>query len=183
MVWDPTGTCRIPGWAICRQPGELREILARAGPQLPLRAIYQPQEGGRVAHFEAVAWMCIRRKNLILAVDEVDELCNVHTWKIDKEYWRTHHGAVPALQHIVEWGRHVPMGMVCTSRNPSAVRRAITRNAYEIDVFQDGEPADLEYFRKRFGAETEQTIRTLPQYHYAEYIEGRPLQIRKSVKA
>jgi hypothetical protein len=157
--------------------------MAAAGPHGAFKARYQPLSGSLVGHWEAVGWLCIRRKNLVVGVDEIDSLCNAHTWKVDKEYWRTHPGAVPALQHIVEWGRHEPMGMICAARDPASVKRAITRNSHEVDLFRDQEPNDLDYFKKRMGENVAELVKTLPKFHYLAYIEGDPLTIRKSQNA
>jgi hypothetical protein len=130
-----------------------------------------------------MAWLVIWRKRTLFVVDEVSQLCSPNGWTVDPIYWRQHPSDTPALDHIVNYGRHVPMAMVCTSRRPASIHRDITANSKEIDCFVSAEPNDAFYFEKFIGKDAASRLQTMPKWSYLAYSEGQPPEIRKSKKA
>lgn len=163
------GNIALP-FDVCAQPSQLRDAMAEAGSSGPLRVLYRPQTGEPIAHWEAVGALAMLRRRVVLAIDEVDMLCSPWSWKRG-DFWRNRKGT-PALQALVNWGRHKQTAMLITARNPSAVHRDLTRNAREWVLFRDSEPNDLEYFASCFGAASVALLGQLRPYQYVRQIKG-----------
>lgn len=156
---------------VVTQPGQLKAIIARAGKRGDFHVVYQPQGGDLVEHWEQVAWMAIHRGHLILLADEVDGICSAGSAKdASSPYWKTARRR-PALDHIVNYGRHVPMAFVGISRAPQDVWRRLRGQSGRMLVFSMDDDLELEAIRSRLGRHTEQ-LPGLKEYHYLDWHDG-----------
>ena len=68
-------------------------------------------------------------------------------------------------------GRHYGVELIGVTQRPRGFGRGITAMAKEFFIFSTREPDDLKYFSDRLGSEVVESIQTLPQYHYLEYLD------------
>lgn len=120
MVWDPVACCGDLGFPVVHQPGQLRELMAQAGPEGQLRVVYQPTAGDVVEHWEYVGWLCCAAQNLILLADEIDKVCTPGVPTIHSPYWKGNTRG-PVLKEIVDYGRHRRIAMIAIARAPQSV--------------------------------------------------------------
>jgi hypothetical protein len=156
------------GYTIVSQPGQLRAAIAAAGKGGTLQVCYQPRGGDLVAHWEHVGWMCIYAENLILIADEVDGICSSGAAKNARsEYWRSTN-RMPALDHIVNYGRHCHLAFVGIARAPQDVWRRLTGQCSRMIVFRMNEQTELDAVG-RLGS----NVRLLPSLGEYEYLDWR----------
>jgi hypothetical protein len=133
--------------------------------------VYQPEGGDLVEHWEAVAWMAIHAGHLILLADEVDGICSAGSSKdASSPYWKTAQRR-PALDHIVNYGRHVPMAFVGISRAPQDVWRRLRGQSGRMLVFSMDDDLELDAIRSRLGRYTDQ-LPALKEYTYLDWYDG-----------
>jgi hypothetical protein len=170
----------LPGWQVISQPGQVRELMARAGERGALRIIYRPEDGDPVAHWECVGSLAYERGRMVIAIDEVDMFCSPWSWKMG-EFWKRRSGT-PALQKIVNWGRNRQLSMIVSARNPSAVHRDLTRNAWEWCLFADREPNDRAYFEASFSRLAVDMLDRLKRHQWVEQTKATDPAIRGPLK-
>jgi len=153
------------------QPGQLREILARAGRKGAFCVIYQPRGGDLVEHWEHVGWMCIKAGNLILMADEIDQVCSSGSAKnAASPYWKKFQ-RMPALETIVQYGRHSHVAFIGVARAPQDVWRRLTGQSERMLVFRMSERLELDAVRGRMGSETDR-LPALGEYQYLDWHDG-----------
>ncbi len=156
------------GWNIVRQPGDLRNRLLAAGPDGPVHVVYQPIGGDPVEHWEHMAWLCLMAENLIIVADEVDMICSAGSPASARSpYWKKYQ-RMPALQKIVQYGRHSKVAFLATARRPQDVWRGLTGQAGRIVVFKMNERLELDAVRDRLGSDTDRLPNLLP-YTYLDW--------------
>jgi hypothetical protein len=160
--------CGDLGFPIVHQPGELRAALARAGKRGPVHIVYQPTGGDIVEHWENAAWLCIHAGNLILIGDEIDGICEPGSpKKYGSEYWKKS-SRIAALDHIVNYGRHVPLAFVGISRAPQDTWRRLRGQSERMLVFKMDDDLEMDALRSRLGRHTDQ-LPALGRYKYLDW--------------
>lgn len=160
--------CSDLKFQIVSQPGALRKILAGAGKKGVIHVVYQPKGGDLVEHWEHVAWMCIAAANLILMCDEVDSICSSGSAKdSNSDYWKKFKRK-PALDHIVNFGRHAPVAFLGISRAPQDVWRRLRGQSERMLVFSMDDDLEMDALRSRLGRQVEQ-LPGLGKYQYLDW--------------
>jgi hypothetical protein len=155
-------------YPIVHQPGQLRDALARAGKRGMVHLVYQPTGGDMVEHWEHVAWLCIAAGHLILVADEVDGICSAGSPKdANSDYWKKFKRK-PALDHIVNFGRHAPIAFVGVSRAPQDVWRRLRGQSGRMLVFSMDDDLEMDALRSRLGRHTE-ILPGLKKYEYIDW--------------
>jgi len=149
------------------QPGELRDFL-RAHLSSPFRVLYQPtiapptspedHAPGLETHFAAVTQLVIACGRLIYAIDEVDRFTSAGF-------------TPPGLNYLINQGRHVQVSLVCSSRRPAQVPRALTSQAHLFFIFRNTEPLDLAYLQQYIGTEAAARLPELGEYRFLRWEE------------
>ena len=171
VVWDPVACCGVLGFPVVTQPGQLRDVLAAAGKHGPVAVVYQPRGGDIISHWEHVGVMCVAAQNLILMADEVDMICGPGTSKnAASPYWKQHQ-RTPALETIVQFGRHSHIAFIAIARAPQDVWRRLTGQSLRILCFRMNETLELEALRSRLGSQTE-TLPNLREFQYLDWNDG-----------
>lgn len=167
-MWDPVACCGDLGFPIVNQPGQLRDVLARAGKRRPFHVVYQPKGGDLVEHWEHVAWMCYYAGHLILIADEVDGICSAGSPKnaISGHWKKTKR--MPGLDQIVNFGRHSPMAFVGISRAPQDVWRRLRGQSERMLVFNMDDDLEMDALRTRLGRHADQ-LPGLGKYEYLDW--------------
>ena len=159
------------GYTLCTQPGQLRKVLATAGPNNPVHVVYQPRSGDTVEHWEHVGWLCLKAKNLILMADEVDQICSAGSSRnAASPYWKKFQRDA-ALEQIVQFGRHAHVAFVGIARAPQDVWRRLTGQSLRMLVFKMNERLELDALASRLGSQADQ-LPTLGQYEYLDWNDG-----------
>jgi DNA helicase HerA-like ATPase len=57
----------------------------------------------------------------------------------------------PALNKIIQYGRHKNVGLIGSARRPSRVVRDLTANASSVIIYNIQEPRDLKYLEEFCG--------------------------------
>jgi hypothetical protein len=158
-----------------QQPGPLREFL-RSRIDQPFRVLYQPvlpppappkyDNKGKLIrppdllglHFAAVSTIVIAMGHMIYAIDEVDRVTSAGF-------------APPALDYLINQGRHVQVSMEVTSRRPAQIPRELTSQAHRFVVFRMTEPADLDYLQDYIGRAARESLPALTAYRSLEWEE------------
>jgi hypothetical protein len=164
------------GLPVVTQPGQLRSILAAAGPRGRAGVVYQPRGGDTVEHFEYVGWLCIKAGNIILMADEIDQVCSPGSSKnAASAYWKTTN-RMPALEHIVQFGRHSHVAFVGIARAPQDVWRRLTGQSLRMLVFKMNERLEIEALASRLGSNTAR-LPTLGEFEYLDWCDGGEVKI------
>lgn len=158
------------------QPGQLRDVLAAAGKTGAVQVIYQPRGGDTVAHWEHCGWLCIKAGNLILMADEVDQVCSAGSSKNAASTYWSEHQRTPALEHIVQFGRHAHIAFIGIARAPQDVWRRLTGQSLRMLVFTMNERLELEALRSRLGSNADR-LPTLGKYEYLDWNDGGQVQV------
>lgn len=157
------------GFIEVHQPSELKAILAAAGRDGSFRVLYTPLKGKEVDHFIAVCKLAAQRKNLILAMDEVDK--------------NQQPGFCPeGLYEIVNYGRHYQIATIGTSRRPAQVSKEYTYALSEICAFRVTEPGDLKYFESKCGSAAMEELPSLGKYAYLRWTDNGEFHVGKGWK-
>jgi hypothetical protein len=156
------------GLPVVTQPGALKAIIVAAGKDRPFGVVYQPRTGDTVEHFEHVGWLCIAAGNCILMADEVDQVCSAGSPISAKSaYWKkASRGS--ALNHLVQYGRHVHVAMVGISRTPQDCWLRLRSNALRILAFRMQGKLDREALE---GFLDDVSIAKLPHLGKYEYVD------------
>ena len=172
VVFDPLACCGDLRWPVVSQPGQLRKVLAAAGHTGVVRCIYQPRTGNVVEHWEHVGWLCLKAENIIVVCDEVDQVCSASASKnAASPYWKKFPNKTPALEHIVQYGRHSHLAFVGIARAPQDVWRRLTGQSERILVFTMNERLELDALRGRLGSNTDR-LPSLGKYEYMDWEDG-----------
>jgi hypothetical protein len=133
-----------------------------------VHVVYQPKGGDLVKHWENVAWLCIHAGHLILVADEVDGICSPGSPMVAKsEHWKETR-RIAALDHIVNYGRHVPMAFVGISRAPQDTWRRLRGQSERMLVFSMDDDLEMDALRSRLGRHTDQ-LPGLGKYEYLDW--------------
>jgi hypothetical protein len=170
-VWDPVACCGDLGFPIVTQPGQLRNVLALAGKDRPVHVVYQPRGADIVEHWEHVAWLCLKAGHIILLADEVDMVCSAGSSKnAESAYWKKFQRP-PALDQIVNFGRHSRVALVAISRAPQDVWRRLRGQAHRMLVFTMDDNLEIDALRSRLGAHSER-LPGLERFDYLDWTDG-----------
>jgi hypothetical protein len=157
----------LPGYRIVSQPGELAEYL-KVNRGRRFRVLYQPRSGDPVAHFQAVCAIVRAIGWMILGIDELDMVTGPR-WGDSR--------MPPEFYHLVNYGRHVRVSMLATSRRPMSVPRGFTSQCMEMRLFGMTERADLKYFEDYIGQEDAQRLATLQKYQFLHWTGDGPARL------
>lgn len=93
-------------------------------------------------------------------------------------------GMHPAVQNILQRGRHYRTSALFAARRPQDVNRVVTSFAHVVALFGMREPATLDDIAKRTSREVSDAVRVLPErHHIAYYRSGRAEFVRPSGRA
>ena len=124
-----------------------------------------------------MANLCIKREDLILIVDEVDGICSAGSAKnADSTYWKKFR-IKPALDTIVQYGRHSRIACVGIARAPQDVWRRLTGQSNEILVFRMTEKLELDAVRTRLGSNADR-LPALGEYENLDWKDDGSVAIR-----
>lgn len=110
-----------------------------------------------------------RGKHLVLVIDEFDEFCPAGVQSKFGGY------CCDALYRIVNYSRNEPwcLGMLVSFRGASDVTTNLLRAANVLFVARTQEPNALDYFSRFFGRQYGELLRSLPDYVFVVWAEGR----------
>lgn len=114
-------------------------------------------------------------KDVVFVVDEVDMLCSSASLRpMYSRYWSLPENKhrMPALQHLLNRGRHDGVAMVMMSRVPAQVNRLLTGMCDEMRIFRQSEPSVVDYFAAK-SESAARLIPTLKQWQYVLWQEGK----------
>jgi hypothetical protein len=137
---------------------DLKKLLIESFPDKPLHVIYTPLQGSREAHFELVCRMVKLCGHLVFAVDEIDLFMDANNLGSE------------AFYELTNYGRHLRIALIGTTRNTVSVSRQFTSMLTEIDVFVTTEPRYLKYFEDTCGAAVSDRIPLLGKHEYVRWL-------------
>ena len=118
------------------------------------RVIYQI--GSKKDEFSYIARICVAKKNLDLAVDEIDMFVPT--------YCNCEH-----ILNLIKRGRHYGVSIYGTSRRPPEVSRLLSSQAHRMVCFGMNEPSDINYLRQFIGADNAEKVKRLRRYEYIDW--------------
>ena len=172
VFYDHKGThpSLLRGAVTLTQPGDLKDaFLARRGHRMRVRYVppraapdfsnkkkrgWEPEH---VTHFRAVCAICDVFGRAILCADEMDNYCGPQ--------WGSFR-MPPELYTIVHEGRHSPLSMIFTARDPTTISPNVRSQCETLRIFRTVEESYVEYFQARIGKEMAARLYTLPEYQY-----------------
>jgi hypothetical protein len=140
------------------RPGELKARMLAAFPDAPLQLVYTPLEGDKQEHFDLVCRIIKVCGSVVFAVDEIDTFMTANNV-----------GGV-AFYELTNYGRHLRVAMLGTTRNTVAVSRQYTSMLTEIDIFAMTEPRYLKYFADTCGAQVSDLVPLLGKHEYLRWM-------------
>jgi hypothetical protein len=157
------------------RPAELKRMMLESFPDKPLRVIYAPMTGKKLEHFDAVCKILVAfgqtegsKANVVFAVDEIDVFMSANDPGPESFY------------ELTNYGRHLRVAMVGTTRNTVAVSRQYTSMLTEIDIFSMTEPRYLKYFEDVCGAAVSDRVPLLGKHEYIRWMaDGGTCERRK----
>jgi hypothetical protein len=148
---------RLKGFERISRPGDLKALMLASHPDAPLRVIYTPLAGDKLQHFEIVCSIVKVCGHVVFAVDEIDTFMTANDL------------GGPAFYELCNYGRHLRVAMLGTTRNTVAVSRQYTSMLTEIDIFAMTEPRYLKYFEDTCGAAVSDQIPLLGKHEYIRW--------------
>ena len=133
-------------------------MIAAAHPDGELRVIYTPNDGSKAEHFDIVCKIVKVCGHVVLAVDEIDLFMDANNL------------GEQAFYDVTNYGRHLRVAIIGTTRNTVAVSRQFTSMLTEIDVFSTTEPRYLKYFEDTCGASVSDQVPLLGKHEYVRWI-------------
>lgn len=149
------------------QPGQLKKLMLDTWPDQPLRVVYTPLEGDKMIHFDYVCQAIKICGNLTFGVDEIDAFMTANDLGPKSFY------------ELVNYGRHLKVAMIGTTRNTVAVSRQYTSMLTEICIFDTSEPRYLKYFEDTCGAQASGLIPLLGKHEYVRWLANGHCERRK----
>lgn len=123
------------------------------------RSVLVPLEAGPEV-FAVACRVPFAIRDLTMVVDEIDTYAGAVRPPSPVEFTR-----------LVNFGRHFGCSLVCASRRPADVSRALTSQARRIVAFRQTEPKDVAYLRSLVG-DGASAIPDLPDLHYLAFEGG-----------
>jgi hypothetical protein len=115
--------------------------------------------------------------NLILMGDEIDMICSPGSAKnAESDYWRKYRRG-PALDRIVNFGRHSHVAFIGVSRAPQDTWRRLRGQAGRMLVFNMDDDLEMDAVRSRMGKETDR-LPSLGKYEYLDWQDGGATELR-----
>ncbi len=108
-------------------------------------------------HALEVLEVCGAFQDVLLVLDEAQRYCSPSTMP-------------PALDVLVNEGRHRAISQLYIARRPAEINRDVTANADYIAIYRTREPRDVEYLRAYVGTRADQVM-SLPKYRTLVYGE------------
>lgn len=140
------------------RPGDLKQLLLATYPDGPLRVVYTPQGGSKTEHFDLVCRMVKVCGHVVFAVDEIDLFMTANDL------------GEPSFYELTNYGRHLRVAIIGTTRNTVAVSRQFTSMLTEIDVFATTEPRYLKYFEDSCGGGVSDAVPLLGKHEYIRWM-------------
>lgn len=142
-------------------------LLLRSYPDSELRVLYTPRAGAKAEHFDLVCRMVKVCGHVVLAVDEIDLFMSANDLGEQSFY------------DVVNYGRHLRIAIIGTTRNTVAVSRQFTSMLTEIDVFATTEPRYLKYFEDTCGDVLSESVPLLGKHEYVRWMADGSMCLRK----
>lgn len=149
---------RLTGFVRVSTPKQLKEVVLAAWPDGPMRVIYVPRSGDREKHFECVSAIVKACKRCVFAVDEIDAFMSANN------------PGCPAFYDLTNYGRHLRIALVGTTRNTVAVSRQFTSMLTEMCIFATTEPRYLRYLEDTCGGQVSDQVPLLGKYEYIRWM-------------
>lgn len=146
------------GFERISRPGELKQRMLAAYPDAPVRVIYTPLSGKKTEHFDYVCRIIQVCGHVVFAVDEIDTFMTANDLGPESFY------------ELTNYGRHLKVAMLGTTRNTVAVSRQYTSMLTEIDIFAMTEPRYLKYFEDTCGAVVSDQVPLLGEHEYIRWL-------------
>lgn len=105
--------------------------------------------------FDSIFATACEMQNVVVVFDEIDMVCSPY-------------GIDDNLNRIIQYGRHLNVGLIGASRRPANVHRNLTSQAMEIICFNIQEPRDLKYIADFCG---ENIANNLPNLKVGEFMK------------
>jgi hypothetical protein len=159
---------RLKGFTRISTPAELKQMMRAAYPDGPLRVVYTPIEGDKLEHFELVCRILKVCGHCVFAVDEIDTFMSAN------------YVGGPAFYELTNYGRHLKIAMIGSTRNTVAVSRQYTSMLTEICIFAMTEPRYLKYFEETCGSAVSDEVPLLGKHEYLRWMaDGGTCERRK----
>lgn len=160
---------KLTGFKRISRPGDLKAEMLATWPDQPLHIVYTPLDGDKLKHFELVCTVVklvgeenrkrnIENAGIVLAVDEIDVFMTASD------------PGPQSFQDLFNYGRHLRVGMIATTRNTVAVSRQYTSMLTEICIFAMTEPRYLKYFEETCGAVVSDQVPLLGKHEYLRWM-------------
>ena len=158
---------RLKGFHRISRPGELKQLMLASYPDGPLKVIYTPLDGDKKEHFELVCRIIKVCRHVVFVVDEIDTFMSAND------------PGGPAFYELCNYGRHLKVAMLGTTRNTVAVSRQYTSMLTEICIFAMTEPRYLKYFEETCGAQVSNLVPLLGKHEYIRWSSDGHFERRK----
>ena len=137
-------------------------------PDGPMQVVYTPRGGDKREHFDYVCRIIKVCGHVVFAVDEIDTFMTANDLGDESFY------------DVTNYGRHLRVATVGTTRNTVAVSRQYTSMLTEICIFAMTEPRYLKYFEDTCGANVSDGVPLLGKHEYLRWTaEGGQCERRK----
>lgn len=133
---------------------QLRRIVYQ--PIIPFYSDKNIKRDSEALMYNQAFYECRRFQYYLLIIDEVDEFAP--SWGFPS----------PHCAELIKRGRSKGIGLICNSRRPHNINKAIRNNADYVICFQIVEDDDLKYISRWINKPKEQ-IKALPPYYYFLY--------------
>jgi hypothetical protein len=149
---------RLKHFAYITTPGELKKAIVASYPDGVLRVVYSPRSGSKLDHFDIVCKIIKVSGHCVFAVDEIDNFMSASDPGPESFY------------ELTNYGRHLRVAMVGTTRNTVAVSRQYTSMLTELCIFAMTEPRYLKYFEDTCGAMVSDQVPLLGKHEYVRWM-------------
>jgi hypothetical protein len=156
------------GFLEVSRPGDLKQLIIAAHPNGSIKVVYTPSSGSKEEHFDLVCRITKESGKLVLAVDEIDMFMSSNDLG-EKSFYE-----------LVNYGRHLNVAIIGTTRNTVAVSRQFTSMLTEIDIFATTEPRYLKYFEDTCTSAVSDQIPLLGKHEYIRWMaDGTSVERKK----
>lgn len=159
---------KLTGFTRVSRVGDLKQLMRDSWPDGDLHVVYTPLEGDKAVHFDLVCRVVKVCGHVVLAVDEIDSFMTAGDLGAESFY------------DLTNYGRHLRVAMIGTTRNTVAVARQYTSMLTEICIFAMTEPRYLKYFEDTCGRSVSDQVPLLGKHEYLRWMaDGGQCERRK----
>jgi hypothetical protein len=153
------------GFTKLQQPRDLKRYLIHNRGRRA-RVVYVPPDEFADQHLSSICQIvrAIAKElfgGMVLGIDEIDMCAG-----------KGPNGMSPSLYYLVQCGRHVPMSLICTARDPATLPIRFRSQCTEMRIFRTSEQRYVDYFAARIGKVNASALSTLQETYYLHWQAG-----------